>query len=146
MPSSGYQRFVHLVVDSLRLPREVKVQMLRFFRSSFLSEYSDALENFGLHMVQENPDELYTYAPEHDRWVQDRLTAGYYFFPELYEDRGHGVVSEVAVSDLPALMSETRSKATERARSLHFNHLSAIDGIPVSFSSAELGIEERGAD
>lgn len=59
--------------------------MVRFIRSSFLSEYSDASENFGLHMVQENPEELCTYAPQQDRSVLDRLTAGHYLFPELYE-------------------------------------------------------------
>jgi len=83
LPSSSYHRLVYLVVDSQRLPYEVKGQMLRFFRSSFLSEYSDVSENFGLHMVQENPEVLYTYAPEQDLWVLDRLTAGHYFFPEL---------------------------------------------------------------
>lgn len=87
LPSSSNQRLLHLVVDSLRLPYEVKGQKLRFFRSSFLSEYSAASQNFGLHMVQENPEEIYTYALEQDRWVLDRLTAGRYFFPELYEDR-----------------------------------------------------------
>lgn len=120
--------------------------MLGFFRSSFLSEYSDASENFGLHMVQENPEELYTYAPEQDRWVLDHLTAGHYFFPELYEDRGHRVFTEVSISDLPLLLSESRSKATGSAHSRHFKNLSPTVGTPVSFSSAELGIEERGSD
>jgi len=117
--------------------------MMRFIRSSFLSEYSDASEYFGLHMIQENPEELYTYEPEQDRWVLDRLTAGHYFFPELYEDRGHGVFTEVSISDLPALLSETRSKAAESAHSLHFKHLSPTVRTPVSFTSAELGVEER---
>ena len=118
--------------------------MMRFIRSSFLSEYSDASENFGLHIIHENPEELYTYEPEQDRWVLDRLTAGHYFFPELYEDRGHGAFTEVSISELPTLLSETRSKATDRAQSLQFKHLSPTVGTPVSFTSAELGVEERG--
>lgn len=96
-------------------------------------------------MVQENPEEIYTYALEQDRWVLDRLTAGRYFFPELYEDRGHGVFTEVSISDLPAFLSEARAKASDWARHLHVKGSPPNDNTtPVSFSSVELGIQERG--
>lgn len=118
---------------------------MRYFKSQFHSDYSDPTDSLGLHVLDERSEELYTYNSYLDVWLMDRVSAGHYFFPELYVEVGHLIFEEVTAEDVPALLGELESVASEPPA--HHQHVQGAepsereqtDGL----TSAQLGIAQH---
>lgn len=115
---------------------------MRFYKGRYKGDNSEIAEGFGLHVVDEVEEQLYTYIQELKTWNRNLLTEDHYFFPELHEDEGQVIFEEIPRDEVYALLPKVRKydRRDETQRRLSNRAQAQIRRSGQVLTSAEVGL------
>lgn len=81
---------------------------MRFFKGYFESEYSQDKNTFGIHVLDEDTEFLYTYVQDFKAWHRNTRATDHFHFPELHEGQGQVTFEEVSRDTVYELLPQIR--------------------------------------
>lgn len=115
---------------------------MRYFQGHYRSEDGVMSTSFGIHVVDEVAEELYTYVQELKTWNRNLQTEDHFYFPELHTEGGQVIFTEIPRESvyglLPAIARYDRRDEVQRRLSNRFRAQIRKSG--QALTSAEVGL------
>lgn len=115
---------------------------MKYFKGKYLSEGNRLGEGFSLNAVDEGAERLYTYSQDLKAWHRNATLEDHFYFPELHEDRGQVIFSEIPQSAVYELIPQIPKfdRRDEAQRRLASRNESLIRKSGHVLTSAEIGL------